>query len=107
MINKELKKLITDWTHEQIKPEMAIGRIICQVKSLWQEAASIKKTQSKHDKALREAKQERIHLQAEIKRLLKHNKLKPLAPDKPPKRRPRKDSDWWEDADVGDPNSEK
>ncbi|MDM8527812.1 hypothetical protein QUF58_06300 [Anaerolineales bacterium HSG24] len=41
-------------------------------------------------------------MQAEINRLLKHNDLKPLDPDKPPKRRgrPRKDSDWWEDADV-------
>ena len=104
MINKDLKKLITEWTHEQIKTEMAIGRIICQIEALWQETISLKKIQNKQDKALREAKQERIHLQAEIKRLLKHNDLKPLAPDKPPKRRPRKDKDWWEDADAGEPN---
>ncbi|MDM8528941.1 hypothetical protein QUF58_12135 [Anaerolineales bacterium HSG24] len=101
MLNKEFKKLLTEWAQEQIKAEMAIGRIICQIEAIWQEAASLKKTQGQQDKALREAKRERIHLQAEIKRLLKHNDLKPLDPDKPPKRRPpRKDKDWWEDADV-------
>ena len=105
MTNKEFKKLLKEWAQEQIEADTAIGRLIHQAKLIWEEIIPLKITQNKHKNALREAKQERVRLQTEVERLLKHNDLEPFDPVKQPKRRgrPRKHKNWWEDADAGDP----
>ena len=100
----KIKELVKKWSNAELPLEMATGHIIQHVQLLWAEVKGLGQKLSQVAKAQREAKKERQYMQAEIDRLLKHNKLKPLDRTEPPKRkrgRPRKNKDWWEDADAG------
>ena len=103
MSTEPIKKLLQKWTLEKLAVERAIGQLIQHADMLWDELTGLGQKLVQLAKSQIEAKQERDYMQAEIDRLLKHNKLKPLDRKQPLKRkrgRPRKERDWLDEASV-------